>query len=306
MRGSFLAFALLGALWAPLVPAQAQNPELTKLTGQVKTWVGKIRSNSRTDEKKPQNAATRANVMRLYVQTMRAIKLDKQTEQRLLPLASHLENLFLEFPNRSYSSQRPRSVGRALARQLERSAAQVADAAALPQQLINDLYLPGDDEFKKLTEPKIGDLPPTDMTLDEFKKLTALYIFFLKHRMDTPRQHNKNYIEMPSQDLAEGKTLVASAVMIRGEISDWAKAVDGDLVFNIGDVHCEITPTWRKKHPVADVQNGDLVEIYGWTYYDIFHDDEGVSERELTKNRKTVWEIHPVHKIQILKKAKRR
>src|SRR5206468_439741 len=63
----------------------------------------------------------------------------------------------------------------------------------------------------------------------------------------------------------------------------------------------EVTPRVRESHPKwtvaalrAIAHNNERVRISGWTMFDPEHPDQ------VTKTRGTIWEIHPVMKIEVM------
>jgi hypothetical protein len=63
----------------------------------------------------------------------------------------------------------------------------------------------------------------------------------------------------------------------------------------------EITPSWQDKQPTWTIKaleklptDGKKVRISGWVMYDPEHPDK------LKKTRGTLWEIHPVTKVEYM------
>ena len=73
----------------------------------------------------------------------------------------------------------------------------------------------------------------------------------------------------------------------------------------VGDLHLEITPEWRLLHkgmPLPKV--GQKVRLKGWTYFDSFHGNEleyDPKDPVVGAERVTVWEVHPVQDVEVLK-----
>ncbi len=279
----FLATATLVSLLPVALAAQGTDAHLQTLRQQTDTLVREMRTISRQDKSVPND-----KVISGYLDVIDKFKGDPQTAIDLTPAIDHLRSLVVRFHDRTYASQRPRSTGRALARTIEASGKTASTAQELVSRIIDDLELPTDDEVKMFE--------PVDMTLDDFLKLGPVRIWLLKHRMDQP----KSYRKTTPETIENGIEPVESAVVIEGVARNLKKEVDRDITFDVGAIHCEITPSWTKKHKVTVPANGQRVRVYGWTYYDYFHKDEDKGESGANANRTMVWEIHPVHKVEIL------
>jgi len=217
-----------------------------------------------------------------------------QDPDKVIP---RLEKICRELPNKKYAEQYPRSLIKAIATEL-RDAAELDEAAAL-KTLEENLVLPDqqpgeEDAFQALA------LFPVDVTLERFKKLGAIRVFLVKHRIKRPRGHAKT----TAKDIVAGRHNVQIGVEIEGKVARHGGAIDGDYTFDIGDLHIEMTPEWRLMHPnIPKPKKGDKVRVKGWTYYDIFHKAEmeyDPDDEVLGINRVTLWEIHPVQDVEVL------
>ena len=101
------------------------------------------------------------------------------------------------------------------------------------------------------------------------------------------------------------KRNVQIGIEMEGVVTGTSGAFDRDYCFNIGDLHFEITPEWRLLHRKMPLPKaGQKIRLKGWSYFDYFHGSEleyDASDPILGSNRATVWEIHPVQDIEILK-----
>jgi hypothetical protein len=80
----------------------------------------------------------------------------------------------------------------------------------------------------------------------------------------------------------------------------WLTAAPGQD--RTGSVVVEVTPRVRAGHPAwtvaalrAIAHNNERVRISGWTMFDPEHPDQ------VTKTRGTIWEVHPVMKIEVMR-----
>ncbi|MEK7287296.1 MAG: hypothetical protein AAB091_01880 [Elusimicrobiota bacterium] len=255
------------------------------------------------EELRGESLRLKGNVGQMVRQLQDRIENIKRSPQRtsaLIAVLDHLKTLVTQYPARSYGREHPRSTTRAIARQLTVTADRAVSADDLSRRLLTDLILPPDDEAS------LERILPVNMTLEDFKKKGPILIFIMKHRLSVP----DSYDPIEPENLMDGRYNVGVGVLMRGRVSDAHYfAGDGDFVFNIVPIHCEITPGWRAKYQrirgraMTQPKDGDLVEIRGWTYYDLFHEDESSEERELTEGRPTVWEIHPVTEVTVLKSS---
>jgi len=155
-----------------------------------------------------------------------------------------------------------------------------------------------------LISPLLTNVParsegfPINISLREYKQIDPLAIFLMRYRMDKPSV----YIPVQLRDFALGRYNVEIGVVLRGRAKNvHVSPEDKDINFDIDNITCEITPLWLRWHPdTAIPQEGDLVEVRGWSYYDFIHDD-----KEDEKWRATFWEIHPVHQVIVLERAGR-
>lgn len=201
-------------------------------------------------------------------------------------------------PGRVYAAEYSRELMRAVATEL-REAAGAGDEAAVLGRLREHLVLPDqqageEDAFSSLA------LFPIDLTLAQFRKLGAIRIFLVKHRLRRPAGH----VKTAAKDITAGKHHVQIGVETEGVLTRASGEVDFDYTFNIGDLHIEMTPEWHLSHPgVPRPKKGQRVRVRGWTYYDSFHKAEHEYDPEdpvLGKHRATLWEIHPVQDVEIL------
>lgn len=217
-----------------------------------------------------------------------------QDPDKVIP---RLEKLCRELPGKTYAGQYPRGLIKALATEL-REAAGLDEAAALAQ-LKKNLVLPDqlageEDAFSALA------LFPTDLTLAQFKKLGAIRIFLVKHRIKRPKTHAAT----TARDIVAGRHRVQIGVEVQGTVTQHSGAIDGDYTFNIGDLHIEMTPEWRLLHPkIPRPKKGDKIRVRGWTYFDSFHKAEmeyDPADPVIGIARATLWEIHPVQDVEVL------
>lgn len=226
--------------------------------------------------------------------TVRLLKSDPRRSPEFSVTLEHLDSLLEEWPKRKYCADHPVQMQRAIARQIEFSAEKARSAEDLPEVLKKDLFLPLDVELESLF--------PTKITVKKFKSLGPIVVFLMKHRMSRPEDYKPMDVEEIFSGVNQDSLIVETGAVLKGRVSNVVNTeFDRDITFNIGpdlqSIHCEITPSWRSVHPVDVPENGDLVEVYGWSYYDLFHTDE-----EESRIRSTVWEIHPVHKVVILER----
>lgn len=213
------------------------------------------------------------------------------------PLA-RLETMCRELPSKGYAEQYVRSLMRSVATELREAAAE-ADEAAILARLRGNLALPDqqtgeEDAFSSLA------LFPVDLPVDRFKKLGAIRIFLVKHRLRRPRSHAKTTAEA----IVDGKHNVQVGVEIEGVVNRASGEIDQDYTFDIGQLHIEMTPEWRLAHPgILKPKKGQRIRVRGWTYFDSFHKTEFEYDPEdpvLGLTRKTLWEIHPVQDVELL------
>ena len=211
---------------------------------------------------------------------------------------ARLETICRGLPHKAYAAEYSRELMRAVATEL-REAAGTGEAEAILSRLRDDLFLPDqqageEDAFSSLA------LFPIDLTLAQFKKLGAIRIFLVKHRLRRPPSTART----TPKEIVGGKHHVQVGVEVEGVLTRASGEVDLDYTFNIGDLHMEMTPEWRLAHPgIPKPKTGQRVRVRGWTYYDSFHKSEHEYDPEdpvLGKTRATLWEIHPVQDVEVL------
>jgi hypothetical protein len=217
-----------------------------------------------------------------------------QDPDKVIP---RLEKLCAELPSKTYAESYPRSLLKAVATEL-REAAELDEAQALAV-LKENLALPEQQAGEEDASSALA-LFPTDVPLAKFKKLGAIRIFLVKHRLRRPKSH----VLTTADAITEGRHLVQAGVDITGTVLRHSSAIDGDYCFDIGNLHVEITPEWRLTHPnLPKPKKGDTVRVRGWTYFDIFHKAEPEYDPEdpfMGANRWTQWELHPAQDIEIV------
>ncbi|MBI4052122.1 MAG: hypothetical protein HY400_06425 [Elusimicrobia bacterium] len=265
-----------------LIKAVFGKSKYNVLKDEIHSIAEALRKESKNKQGTPQDRANRA---KRVVESFRGT-----FSPELQPVLDRLIQIFDEFPKRDYAQEHPGDVMRAIARQLEVSAQRASSSGGIPKEILKDLYLPTHGEIE--TEA----LFPKNISLKKFKKLNPIIVWLLKHRRSLPGI----YTPVVPFHMKKDQYNVQIGVILEGVVQRINRAVDGDIVFDVEDIHCEITPEdqiFRKiKAPVV----GSQVKVYGWSYYDLFHEDEAEEEKELTANRATVWEVHPVNKIEVL------
>lgn len=215
---------------------------------------------------------------------------------------ARLESICRELPAKTYAEQYPRSLIKAVATELREAADSAEDDATvlalLKERLVLPDQLPGEeDAFTSLA------LFPVDIPEARFRKLGAIRIFLVKHRLKRPRSHART----DWSAIASGAHNAQIGVEIEGLVVRHGGAIDGDYTFDIGDLHIEMTPEWRLTHPnIPKPKKGDRVRVRGWTYVDVFHKAEmeyDPADPVLGANRVTQWEIHPVQDVELLPAA---
>lgn len=221
-------------------------------------------------------------------------------DPKLAPVLNRLEALYRDFPKLDYAREYGGSLVRALNEELRWTAEDSTTAdeklALLDEQLSLPDAMPEDGEVA----PN-GWIFPVDVPLEKFKKLDPIRVFLMKHHIKRPKSH----VRTTPADLIGNKHHVQIGVELEGTVT-WADgAFDRDYCFNIGDLHMEITPEWRLLHknfPKPKV--GQKIRVKGWSYFDYFHGSEieyDAADPVTGLGRATVWEIHPVQDIEILK-----
>jgi hypothetical protein len=216
------------------------------------------------------------------------LKGDRKVSDSMQPVVERLIELVRSYPQFDYAKSDPGGLTRALARQLEFSAEQASKASAVPAATAKALSLP----------QNLSGLP-TNLTLAQFKALGPVVIFLLKTRSSEPA----GYADIDLDALKDNAYHVEIGVRARFTVDSVSDAEDGDYCFRNGGVESEITPHRRGGDGLCHPEVGDLVEVEGWSYYDSFHGDELPAEQEKTKGRHTLWEIHPVIRCRIIRRA---
>lgn len=227
------------------------------------------------------------------------IRASGSVDAKLLPILDRLERLYRALPAKGYAAEYSHGLLLAVAEELRWAGQEAKTEAELLALLKDHLVLPRqeigeDDAFESLA------LFPTDVSLEKFKKLGAIRIFLVKHRIKRPKSHTV----MTAPELVAGGHNVQIGADITGVVTATYNAFDQDYCFDIGDLHLEITPEWRLTHPkMIKPKVGDKVRIKGWTYFDVFHKAEFDYDPEDPKmgvSRVTQWEVHPVQDVEIL------
>ena len=220
-------------------------------------------------------------------------------DPKLLPILGQLESLYRDLAKKEYAKDFAGSLVKAINEELRVASETAADSEEMIEILKRDLVLPD-------AIPQDGDVEdlaffPVDLPVAKFLKLGPIKIFLMKHRLKAPRSITRTTPE----DLIGGKHNVQIGVQVEGTVT-WAHkfVFDQDYCFNIGDLHMEITPEWRLKHPgFIEPKVGQKIRVDGWSYYDYFHKSEleyDPADPVLGILRAVVWEIHPVQHIAIL------
>jgi hypothetical protein len=82
-------------------------------------------------------------------------------------------------------------------------------------------------------------------------------------------------------------------------------AVDADKDRSFSAV-VEVTPRWRKANPAWScsalydlIDQGALFRVSGWRLYDYEHPEQTPERNSKNPTRSTLWEIHPITKIEV-------
>jgi hypothetical protein len=220
-------------------------------------------------------------------------------DAQLSPVLDGLEALYRDLPKKEYAREYSGSLARSITHELR----WVADTAKTKEEILlslrNDLVLP-ETMPEDADEASALAFFPVDVPLAKFKKLGPIRIFLMKHRIARPKSHIKTAWE----DIKAGKHNVQIGVEIEGVVGRTSFVVDLDTTFDIGDVHIEMTPEWRLRHPgILKPKTGQRIRVRGWSYYDVFHKFEAEydpDDKVLGRRRKTLWEIHPVQDVELL------
>lgn len=128
---------------------------------------------------------------------------------------------------------------------------------------------------------------PVDIAVEDFRKLSPVTQFALKHRRDLP----SSYLPVDPVRFKNAGYHAEIGVMLEGLVTDQHASEDGDVTFRIAGIECEITPE-DQAAGVKPPQNGQQVRVFGWSYFDLL--DGPASEQ---------WEVHPVSKIEVVAPA---
>lgn len=228
------------------------------------------------------------------------LRANGRIDPKLSGILDQLEALYRGLPQRAYAADYGGSLVRALNEELRWIAGNELGADEKVALLSEQLSLPSD-------MPADGDVAangwifPEDVPLEKFKKLDPIRVFLMKHHIKRP----KSYAKTTPAELIAGKRHVQVGIEMEGTVTEVSGAFDRDYCFNIGDLHLEITPEWRLLHrhmPLPKV--GQRIRLKGWSYFDYFHGNEleyDAADPEMGVNRVTVWEVHPVQDVEILK-----
>lgn len=231
---------------------------------------------------------------------LKALRAHGSIDPRLTPVLDQLESLYRRLPEAAYAQDYAGSLVKAINEELRWVAESSSGVDEMLRTLGDDLSLPasiaGDGDVDDLA------FFPEDLPLAKFKKLGPIKIFLMKHRLKRP----KSYAVTTPRDLIAGKHHVQVGVDIMATVTGaHLFPVDRDYTFDFGDLHLEITPEWRLLHkgmPLPKV--GQKVRIKGWSYFDSFHGSEleyDPQDPVVGAERVTVWEVHPVQDVEILK-----
>lgn len=232
----------------------------------------------------------------MLVERVRALQGTGEFAKDLDPVFDRLVAMFEALPKRFYTVNSPRQSLLAVVRQLRHNAAQAKGAPELMEALERDLDFPAD----------IDAALPTDMTLEEFLKKGPIMIFMMKHRTVEPEKWVECVKGRPlcePLEIHQGKANLGVGVVLRGTVTWAGAAVDMDQTWDVPPLHLELTPEIMALRGLKPPKQGDFIEVEGWTYYDAFHKDEEEHEQgEFGDKRPSVYEIHPVTRIKILRR----
>ena len=229
-----------------------------------------------------------------------ALRVRGLIDPNLLPVLDQLEAVYRTLAGANYASEYAASLVKAINDELRWAAETPSNAEEMVQTLKQDLVLPslaaggGDVEY-------LADFPE-NLPLSKFLKLGPIKIFLVKHRRNRP----KSYAATTPQALIAGKHNVGVGVEMEGTVTGahlffW----DQDYTFDIGNLHLEITPEWRSAHKGMILPKiGQKIRLKGWSYFDSFHGNEleyDPKDPVVGLTRVTVWEVHPVLDIEVLK-----
>jgi hypothetical protein len=219
-------------------------------------------------------------------------------DPKLAPALDRLEALYAGLPAKTYAKEYAVDLAAAVAEELRQAASEPSSEEELLSRLQANLSLPaampGDADVEDLA------FFPVDVPLAKFKKLGAIRIFLMKHRLKRPGSHAKT----TAAAIIAGRHNVQVGVEVEGTVTAIYKAIDQDFCFDFGALHIEMTPEWRLLHPkIHKPKVGERVRVKGWTYFDVFHKAEFEYDPQdpvMGVNRATQWEIHPVQDVEPL------
>ena len=229
-----------------------------------------------------------------------ALRVRGLIDPKVVPVLDQLEGVYRQLADAEYAKDYAASLVKAVNDELRWAAESSSTGEAMLQTLKQDIVLP---------PPAVGsgdveDLSafPENLPLAKFLKLGPVKIFLIKHRRNRP----KSYAATTPQALIAGKHNVGIGVEMEGTVTGahlfpW----DQDYTFDIGNLHLEITPEWRLAHKGMVLPKiGQKIRLKGWTYFDSFHGNEleyDPQDPVVGINRVTVWEVHPVTDIEVLR-----
>jgi hypothetical protein len=229
-----------------------------------------------------------------------SLRVRGEIDPMLAPVLDQLEALYRRLPEADYAKDYAGSLVKAINDELRWVAESSSGVDEKVRILKEDLVLPA----AIAADGDVGDLAffPEDLPLAKFLKLGTIKIFLAKHRLKRP----KSYVVTTPQALISGKHHVQIGVDMEGTVTGaHFYHLDRDYSFDFGNLHMEITPEWRLLHkgmPMPKV--GQKIRVKGWSYFDSFHGSEleyDPQDPVVGAERVTVWEVHPVQDIEILK-----
>lgn len=229
-----------------------------------------------------------------------ALRVRGEIDPTLEPVLDQLDGLYRGLADKTYASDFAGSLVMAINDELRWVAESPSTVDEKLLTLKENLVLPA----SIAADGGIDDLSffPEDLPLAKFLKLGPIKIFLMKHRLKRP----KSYVATTPEALITGKHHVQIGVEMEGTVTGthffpW----DRDHTFDFGNLHLEITPEWRLLHkgmPMPKV--GQKIRVKGWSYFDSFHGSEleyDPQDPVVGAERVTVWEVHPVQDIEVLK-----
>ena len=228
-----------------------------------------------------------------------ALRVRGLIDPNLSPVLDQLEGVYRQLSGADYAKEYAASLVKAINDELRWAAETPSSAEEKLQTLKQDLILPASAAGSGPVED-LADFPE-NLPLAKFLKLGPIKIFLVKHRRNRP----KSYAATTPQALIAGKHNVGVGVEMEGTVTGahlffW----DQDYTFDIGNLHLEITPEWRKAHKEMVMPKvGQKIRLKGWSYFDSFHGNEleyDPQDPVVGLTRVTVWEVHPVQDIEVL------